>query len=207
MKRDKKHIEKSTLDTDYFKQLESSILAKVENGSAHLPLGVDHPFEADSDYFKKLEKSVLAKTEKSAFHLPLGIEHPFKSPVGYFQNLENEVLTKTVDENSSQSVFNKVWRNSRTYLRAAAAVLVVGFAGYFIVNSESSNTEETLAFSDFETETLVSYLENQELDIVDFASVMDDKFENNDFPGNEPLNNISEEGLIQLIDIQYANDI
>ncbi|WP_304234944.1 hypothetical protein [Jiulongibacter sediminis] len=208
MKKDQKHTEKTPFkgDSDYFKHLEDSILSKVEGRATHLSLDVDHPFKADSEYFAQFEKRILDKTERSVFHLPLGIEHPFQAPEGYFQKLESSVLGQAHQNKPSQSVFTKIWRNSTTYVRAAAVVLAIGAAGYFFLNSNNTATNSEIAFADFETETLVSYLENQELDMVDFASIVDDSFEANGL-NIDPLDEVSEDELLQLIDLQYANDI
>jgi hypothetical protein len=209
MKKDQKHTDETPFkeSSDYFKQLENSILSKVEDGAKHLPIDVKHPFKADSEYFNQTEKRILSKVEKSAIHLPFGINHPFKAPEGYFQEIEKKVLTGTQERKTTQvSVFSEIWRNGSNYMRAAAAVFVIGAAGYYFLNGNNSAVSTEVAFTDFETETLVSYLENQELDIQDFASIIDENFEDSTL-GADSFDEISEDELLQLIDIQYTNDI
>ncbi|MGR3809463.1 hypothetical protein [Jiulongibacter sp. NS-SX5] len=160
---------------------------------------------SDKAYFEELEKSILAKVEGNQNHLPLDIAHPFQAPEGYFDSLEDQVFEKTLNQREA-SVFKTVWKSNQRWIRAAAAIILVGVTSlFFLLNGEEAEASE-LALTDFETETLVAYLENEQLDVEDFELVVDDAFElESDL--ETQAEELTEEELLEFIDLQYSNDI
>ncbi|UBM59369.1 hypothetical protein LAG90_01690 [Marinilongibacter aquaticus] len=122
------------------------------------------PFQADANYFNRLEKEILMKVQQNTPSLPLDVSHPFVAPQGYFDTLETQVLSKIKAQ--QRTPFGQIWRNKKVLRWAASVILVSAFAFMLLLKNQGS---QNLTLSALDSETLVAYLENENLELNEIA--------------------------------------
>jgi uncharacterized membrane protein YvbJ len=151
-----------------------------------------HGFKVPKDYFNAFEENLLNRIEEEA-HLPK-TETGFKVPNGYFNAIEDNVLQKLSEETKTKviSLFNK---KTIVYISSVAAAILLLF--------NLSIFEKTPSFDNLETETVETYILNENISSYEIASLFTDTElnDNNFVDHNLDAENI-EEYLLNNADIE-----
>lgn len=134
-------------------------------------------------YILDFQKQMLERVKGSNFLLESGIPSPYIAPEGYFENMEREVLQKIRRRS------NVFWLHSNWFRVAALLIFSVGFGFWMLSNKQTApnndlallsddeiysylheqvslDSEELLLieeYMDFETETSLDYLSEEEI--------------------------------------------
>jgi hypothetical protein len=117
----------------------------------------DSGFKAPENYFDGLEDSIM---DQIKLHEKIE-DTGFKSPDNYFDLLEDKIIDRVKHEPKVISLFNK---RNLLYATSIAAALVIMFS-IFINKSE-------LTFADLETASIENYLNEEEIDSYEMASLL-----------------------------------
>ncbi len=190
---------------NYFEELEKSILAKTQGNEYHLPMGIEHPFTVPAGYFEALEKTAQ-KIPSSAFHLTNDIALPYRAPDGYLDSIDEKIDQRISNQTNP---FIILWKKNQRMISIAASVLLIALFGllYFNGSNYSLLGDQDISLQEFDTETLVAYLEDQDLSSSEIATAFDEQESFTSETSSENFEELTDEDLLQLIDIQLVNDI
>ncbi len=174
----------------------------MENSPLNLENEGENSFKVPENYFDDLEKDLFQKINK-AYVLPNGIESPFRAPAGYFDTLETTVLENSITIDKKLNPFVKIWKNNQTLFRYAAALIMTGIISYSAYRfSYVESTQEALV--KVETDEILAYLENEEIDNSTLRATLDETDLNAVSEVEILPENLNTEDLINSIDYQYA---
>lgn len=154
-------------------------------------------FKTPDTYFESIENRVITELNKD-ISLDKINDNGFKTSNNYFETIEDKVLT-TLNEYKETKVISLFSRRNILYFSSISAVVVIMLGLFF--------DKTTGDFNDIDLEIVETYLEEQNLDTYDIASLLteDDLSEDNFGIIND---NFSEESLEDyLMDNTNLQDI
>ncbi len=180
----------------YFESIEDRVFDKLKE---------DHPLEdiqetgyvAPSSYFESLENRIISKLDNT-IDLDEIKNTGFKTPDNYFENIEDTILT-TLEDEKIVKVIPLFSRRNFLYISGIAAAILIMFSVF--------NRQDNFGIDSLDLEVVEAYLEEQNLDTYDIASLLTEEDLSEDDFGiiND---NFSEESLEDyLIDNANLEDI
>ncbi len=196
MKNKKLHnIKKTGFKTPdiYFESIEDTVFDKLKDENTLADIR-EAGYEAPDTYFESIEDRVMAKLNEDV-RLDKITNSGFKTPDNYFENIE-DVIFENLKEDKVTKVIPLFSRRNILYFSSIAAAIIIMF-GLFINKGEAP----------LDMELVETYLEQQDLDTYDIASLLTEEDLSQDDFGiiND---NFSEESLEDyLIDNANLEDI
>jgi len=155
----------------YFDSIEDRIFAKLKDETS-LKNIKEPGYLAPDSYFESIEDSVMSKLNDDMV-LENIKDSGFKTPDNYFEHVEDTVLAK-LNDNKSTKVLPLFSRRNVLYVSGVAAAILIMLG---IFNNKTNNGIDSL-----DIEVVESYLEDQDLDTYDIASLLSvEDLEEDDF--------------------------
>ena len=147
-----------TPDT-YFESIEDRVFDKLNDSSFK---DIAEPgYSAPSTYFDSIEERVLGRLKKDTA-LESVKDSGFKTPNNYFEQVEDRVMAN-LDDDKVVRLVPLFSRRNILYASGVAAALIIMFSIYF--NKPSG-------IDTLDIEVVESYLEDQDIDAYDIASLL-----------------------------------
>ncbi|MBT8304439.1 MAG: hypothetical protein KJP09_08210 [Bacteroidia bacterium] len=149
----------------YFESVEDRVLDKLKEEDPSINIETPGYVVPDS-YFDSLEEKVLDKLDRT-IDLKDIQQTGFKAPQGYIDSIEEKILSQ-LKEDDIVKVIPLFSRRNIIYATGIAAMVVI-MLGIFLKNSDD------LSIDNLDIELVESYLEQQDIDTYDLASLLSEE--------------------------------